>query len=159
MHVVGFAERLRELTPEQWDYQIDIAAPSPRTLAVHAWQWLVCDRQHIHEPDLSRHVDVPEPPDDPNAMCDLLVSEADTWRDMILAMTPEQLNAPRSQFGGYDANVRWFICHMIQNCIYKHGQFSTMYFAFGYDGTAPYSAPFPNPIYAQVRERDGIATP
>jgi hypothetical protein len=39
---------------------------------------------------------------------------------------------------------------MIQNTIYKHGQFSTLYFALGLDGTEPYSAPFPNPIYAEI---------
>ena len=45
--------------------------------------------------------------------------------------------------------MRGFVCHMIQNTIYKHGQFATIYFALGLDGTEPYNAPFPNPIYEQ----------
>ena len=47
-------------------------------------------------------------------------------------------------------NVRWFVGHMVQNTIYKHGQFSTIFFAQGLDGDGPYEAPFPNPIYAEV---------
>jgi hypothetical protein len=39
---------------------------------------------------------------------------------------------------------------MIQNCIYKNGQLATIYFALGLDGTEPYEAPFPNPIYEQA---------
>ena len=71
---------------------------------------------------------------------------------MILAFTPEELDAPRSQFNEYPMTVREFIGHMIQNCIYKNGQFATIYFALGLDGDAPYDAPWPNPIYAKLRE-------
>ena len=49
-------------------------------------------------------------------------------------------------------NVRGFVGHIVQNCVYKNGQFMTLYYALGLDGTAPYTAPFPNPIYAQMRE-------
>lgn len=146
-----FARRLRQLPADRWDWQIEPPAPSPRMLAVHTWQWLVCDRQHLLEPDIQRHVDVPEPPTDTEALCDVLQAEADTWRDLILGLTPEQLDEPRSQFGGREMNIRWFVCHMLQNCIYKYGQFSTMFFALGLDGTEPYDAPFPNPIYAEIR--------
>ncbi len=66
-HVSGFVGRLRQLPPDRWDWQIDIAAPSARTLAEHTWQWLVCDRQHILESDLNLHLDVPTPPEDPQA--------------------------------------------------------------------------------------------
>ncbi len=151
-YVSRFAERLRQLPPDRWEWQIAIPAPSPRILAEHAWQCLVCDRQHILESDVSLHPDVPPPPEDQQAMCDILQSEAETWREMILAFSPEQLDEPRSQFGVFDTNIRWFICHMIQNCIYKHGQFATIYFALGMDGTDPYSAPFPNPLYALMRK-------
>ena len=47
-------------------------------------------------------------------------------------------------------NVRGFIAHMIQNVIYKHGQFATIFFALGMDGDGPYTAPFPNPIYKEL---------
>ena len=63
-YVSRFVERLRKLPPERWDWQIAIPAPSAHTLANHTWQCLVCDRQHILEPDVSLHADVPEPPED-----------------------------------------------------------------------------------------------
>ena len=136
------------MPPDRWDWQVEIAAPSARTLAEHTYQWLVCDRQHILQPNVSLHPDVPTPPQDPQAMCAVLQAEVDTWKEMILAMSPEYLAELRSQFGIFEMNVCGFVCHMIQNCIYKHGQFSSIYFALGLDGTEPYSAPFPNSIYA-----------
>ena len=36
---------------------------------------------------------------------------------------------------------------MYQNCVYKSGQISMIYFALGLDGEGPYEADFPNPIY------------
>ena len=68
-----------------------------------------------------------------------------------MSLTPEQMDAPRSQFNAFGMNVRGFVLHIIQNTIYKHGQFATLYFALGLDGTEPYDAPFPNPIYARLR--------
>ena len=153
-HVSTFVERLRQLPRDRWDWQVEVSAPSPRILAVHAWQFLVCDRQHILEPDCSKHADVPEPPAEEEALCDILLSEAETWRTMILGLSPDQLDEPRMQFASREVNVRWLICHMLQNCIYKHGQFSLMYFALGLDGTEPYTAPFPNPIYALMRKAE-----
>lgn len=150
-YVSRLVERLRELPPERWDWQIAIPAPSPRILAEHTWQCLVCDRQHILEPDVSRHPDVPPAPWEPQAMCDVLQAEAETWRELLLGLAPAQLDEPRSQFGVFDTNVRWFVCHTIQNSIYKHGQFATIYFALGMDGSEPYTAPFANPIYARMR--------
>ena len=152
-HLESFVWRLRRLSADRWDHQFAPSAPSPRVLAVHAWQWLVCDRQHIAEPDARRHAPIPDPPDDPQAICDLLAEETERWRALILSLTPEQMLAPRRQFNDYPMNVRGFVCHMIQNVIYKHGQFATIFFALGLDGTAPYAAPFPNPIYEQLKQR------
>jgi len=151
-HLQGFTHRLRQMSPEHWDWTPDVAAPTARTLATHTWQWLNCDRQHINEPDASLHPHVPEPPEDPQAMCDALEEETKNWHTLIMGLTPEQLDSPRHQFNIEQAamTVRGFICHMIQNTIYKHGQFSTLYFALGYDGKEPYTAPFPNPIYDEV---------
>jgi uncharacterized damage-inducible protein DinB len=98
-----------------------------------------------------------EPSRDTAALCDLLAEEAERWQELILSLTPEQLDAPRKQFNGYPMTVRDFITHMIQNSIYKHGQFSTIYFALGLDGTEPYSAPFPNLIYAKIRSAGDAA--
>ena len=152
-HLEGFVWRLRRLPADRWDYQFAPPAPSPRTLAVHAWQWLVCDRQHIAEPDAMRHERIPDPPDDPQAICDLLAEEMERWRTLIRSLTPEQMDAERRQFNHPDAvmNVRGFVCHMIQNVIYKHGQFATIFFALGFDGTEPYAAPFPNPNYDEIK--------
>ncbi len=151
-HLRGMVYRLRRLPAGKYDWSFAPSAPTPRILATHAWQWLVCDRQHIEEPDARKHPLVPESPADFHALCDVLAAETDRWEALILALTPEQLNAPRSQFNGYPMTVRDFLGHMLQNCIYKHGQFATLYFALGLDGDAPYDAPWPNPIYATLHE-------
>ena len=150
MHLRGFIYELRQLPPDKWDWTPDQAAPTARTVAVHAWQWLICDRQHIEEPDATKHADVAEPPDDPEAFCAAFEAETENWNQMLKNMTPEQLDRPGHQFNIAEAkmNVRGFIGHIIQSTIYKHGQFSTLFFALGMDGTEPYDAPFPNPIYA-----------
>src|SRR5579862_7869330 len=90
-HLQGFVHGLRKLPADRWDWTPDVAAPTPRILAAHAWQWLICDRQHIGEPDASRHPRIPEPPTDPQAMCDALAEETENWRQLILGLTPEQL--------------------------------------------------------------------
>ena len=153
-HLYAIVQRLRRIPIDKWDWTPDVAAPTARILAVHAWQWLVCDRQHIREPDALKHDRVPEPPADPAAMCNVLEEEAARWEQMILALTPEELAAPRRQFNDYDCDVRWFVCHMIQNVIYKSGQLATLYFALGLDGTGPYTAPFPNMDYEALQAQN-----
>ena len=151
MHLRGFAYELRQLPADKWDWTPDQAAPTARIVAVHAWQWLICDRQHIEEPDATQHADVPAAPHDPEAFCAALEAETENWNQLLRSLTPEQLDSPRKQFNFADSkmNVRGFIGHIIQNTIYKHGQFSTLFFALGCDGAEPYDAPFPNPIYAE----------
>lgn len=151
-HVRYMAHRLRKLPADKWDWTPDPAAPTARILATHTWQWLICDRQHIVDPDPANHPLLPDPPDDPSAMCDAMDAEISVWERMIDALTLEQLAEPRTQFGQGDLNVLWFLGHMLQNCIYKHGQFSTLFFALGLDGVEPYDAPFPNTFYRQLRE-------
>ena len=150
-HLQGMVYRLRLLPEDKWDWTPAPPAPTARILASHALQWLFCDRQHLAESDALLHPPVPEPPPDPAALCDALAEETERWASLILAMTPEQFAEQRSQFNGYPMNRRDFVCHMIQNCIYKHGQFSTLFFALGLDGDAPYDAPWPNPIYADLK--------
>ena len=113
----------------------------------------MCDRQHINEPDFQKHVNVVEPPQETQAFCEAFEEETENWRQLLRGLTPEDLASPRCQFGGADRplNVRWFVGHMIQNAIYKHGQFAEVFYALGYDGTGPYAAPFPNEIYEEVR--------
>jgi len=153
MHIGAIAHRLRKMKEEDWDWTFAPAAPTARTLANHAWQWLICDRQHIMEPDALLHPAVPELPSDPAAMFDAFEAEGKLWRDLIRGLTPEQLDSPRTQFNDseWPMNVREFIGHIIQNTVYKSGQISMIYFALGYDGTEEYSAPFPNTFYAEIR--------
>ena len=160
MHMENMLRSLRKLKPEHWDWTPNQAAPSPRTIAIHTWQWLMCDRQHIDEPDFSKHVNVELPPDDTVALCDAFAVEIENWRQLLKGLTPEFLMEPRRQFGmeETDMNIRFFIGHMLQNVIYKHGQFSEVFFALGYDGTEPYSAPYPNDIYDKVRQRKAEST-
>ena len=151
-HLRGFTRRLRNLPEDQWDWTPNVAAPTARILAAHAWQWLVCDRQHIEEPDVLKHALVPDPPRQPAAMIAALEEETENWRRLIEGLTPEGLARPMRQFGVYEeGNVRGFVGHMIQNAIYKHGQFATLFFALGLDGSERYDAPWPNPIYEEAR--------
>lgn len=152
-HLEGFVWRLRKLPPEQFDYQFAPAAPSARTLATHAYQWLVCDRYHITEPDARKHARVPDAPADPEGLVNALAEETENWRQLLRGLSAADLDAPRSQFNHeskWMTCTRDFVCHMIQNTIYKHGQFATIFFALGHDGTEPYTAPFPNPIYEEL---------
>jgi hypothetical protein len=149
-HLAQMVYRLRQMSAEQIDYRPAVSAPTARILATHALQWLICDRQHIEEPDAARHARIPAAPEDPAALCDALTVEIENWRAMLRAMTPERLELPRSQFNQHPMTVRDFVGHMLQNCIYKNGQLATLYFALGLDGTEPYDAPFPNPIYDEL---------
>jgi len=149
-HLQAMVHRLRRIPPAKFDYQPAPPAPSPRILATHAYQWLICDRQHIAEPDAAKHARIPDAPQDQQALCDALAEETENWRTLLRSLTPEELAGERSQFNQYPMNVRAFIGHMVQNTIYKHGQLATIYFALGLDGTEPYAAPFPNPIYEEV---------
>lgn len=152
-HMRVMVRRLRQIPEDQWDWTPHVAAPTARILAVHAWQWLICDRQHITEADAMQHPNVPEPPESITELCDAMDAEIANWDIMLLALTPEQMDEQRYQFNQEEGamTVRGFISHMVQNCIYKHGQLSTLYFALGLDGTDPYDAPFPNTYYPLMR--------
>ena len=151
-HIRVMVRSARKIPADKFDWTYAPPAPTPRTLVTHAWQWLVCDRYHIEQPDASLHPRVPDPPDDQQALCDVLAAEADTWEKLILSLTPEQMAEKRHQFNetSWDWSVRGCLYHMLQNGIYKNGQLSTIFFALGLDGTEPYDAPFPNPIYAEI---------
>ena len=151
-HMRAMVARLRKLPADKWDWTPDVAAPTARMLAEHAYMCLVGDRQHLEEPDALKHPLVPDAPTEPDKMCDLMLEETDRWEALLLALTPEQLAEPRLQFNVAPLNVRRFVCHAIQNNIYKHGQFATLYFALGMDGTAPYTAPSANPAYRALHE-------
>lgn len=75
-----------------------------------------------------------------------LEEETANWMRMLEGMDDERLDARARQFGGEnEGTARGFVCHMVQNAIDKHGQFSTLFFALGLDGEEPYDAPWPNP--------------
>jgi uncharacterized damage-inducible protein DinB len=152
MHLRSMANSLRKLPADKWDWTYAPPAPTPRILATHALAWLQCDRQHINNADVMTHVPVPEPPTAPDAICAAMEAEANEWEKLLQGLTPADLDRPARQFGNpnYEINVRWFVAHMVQNVIYKHGQFATIFFALGLDGEEPYEAPYPNPIYKEV---------
>lgn len=151
-HLRGMARSLAKLKPEHWDWTFAPAAPTPRIIASHTLAWLQCDRQHINTPDCTTHKLVPEPPSDPAELCRALEAEADEWERLLTSLKCEDLTRKSVQFGqpGAYLNVNGFIAHMVQNVIYKHGQFSTLFFGLGYDGDGPYDAPYPNPIYKKT---------
>ncbi len=151
-HLKQMVYFLRHIPEEKLDWTFAPPAPTPRIVAMHALQWLICDRYHINEPDAAKHPRIPEPPQDQAALCDALAEETENWRTLIRALTPEQLDEARYQFGEpqYRMNIREFLCHMIQHCVYKNGQLSTIFFGLGLDGAEPYSATFPNTIYTEL---------
>jgi len=155
LNLVGNARKMirwgRQLAPEHLDFSYSPAAPTPRDLLIHTWQWLACDRQHIEEPDARRHTLIPEAPDDPEALFTVFGEELDRWQALLEGMTEAKLAEPRSQFNAtsYPWSVRDAVYHMLQNVLYKLGQFSYLYYALGYDGTEPYTAPLPNPYYIE----------
>jgi hypothetical protein len=152
-HLLRFIARLREIPPDRWEWQPALSAPSPRILATHAWQWLVCDRQHITEPDATRHSRVPDAPPEQQALCDLLEEEAEWWRGLLQRLTREEFLQPRWRWNwSGPVNLRWLVCHMTGNVIYKHGQLATLYFALGLDGREPYVPPLPNDLYDQLED-------
>lgn len=151
-HLADMIQRLRTIPAEQWDWTPAPSAPSPRIIAQHTWNWLVADRQHLQEPNVTQHLPIPDSPTDPEALCEALEAERDYWRETLPALTPEQLAEERFQFGMAPFGMRTLVTHITQQVIYKHGQLSTLYFALGLDGEAPYTAPYPNDDYARVAE-------
>ena len=155
-NLIGHARKMlhwaRKMSPEQLDFTYHQAAPTTRTLVTHAWQWLACDRQHIEQADASKHTLITEAPSDPLALFAEFEAEIDRWQALLAELTEEKLAEIRHQFNdtGFDWSVRGCVYHMLQNVLYKHGQLSYLAFAFGLDGTDPYEAPFPNPIYKEV---------
>lgn len=158
MHVRSMAACLRQIPADQWDWTFAPPAPTPRILAAHTLSWLICDRQHIEQPDAAFHAPVPSVPADPAAVCGALDTEMDRWEALLPRLTPEDLDAPRAQFNKYPMTVRQFLGHIVQNSIYKNGQLMTIYYGLGLDGDALYDAPFPNPIYAALHEADADAS-
>lgn len=151
-HLDTMLYRLKRIPADKWDWSPAPCAPSARAIASHAWVWLVCDRAHISQPDVSLHSRVPEPPDDQQGLCTALGEETAYWRTLLREMTPDQLAEPRSQFGLMPVSVRWFVYHMLQHVVYKSGQLAEVYFALGLDGEGPYTAPHPNEGYVAREE-------
>jgi hypothetical protein len=151
-YIESMVNWLRKIPEEQWDWTPAVYAPTSRQVAEHTWVTLVCDRQHVEQPDVSLHPLVPDPPREPAALCAALETEAQWWREWLARQTPETYLAPRRQFGVWPINVRWIVFHITQQVVYKLGQLSTLYYALGLDGTEPYQAPFPNEFYLRHRQ-------
>ncbi len=154
-HLLMMANRLQKMDGDACDWSARPAAPSARQVSAHALAWLICDRYHIVEPDALKHPPVPESPGEIAALADAMRAEWSQWEAMLDNLTVESLTEERWQLNyqeGEPLSVRWFIDHSIQNLIYKSGQLATNYFALGFDGEAPYSAPMPRLFYAQIHE-------
>lgn len=151
-HLSDMIQKLRTLPADKWDWTPALPAPSARMVAEHAWEWLLTDRQHLEQPDITLHQPVPAPPTDPEAFCTALQAERDWWRKTLPMITPEQFLEERFQFGIGPQDVRSLIVHITQQTIYKNGQLSTLFFALGLDGEEVYSAPHANTFYSGLSE-------
>jgi hypothetical protein len=96
---------------------------------------------------------VPEAPAEQHALCDLLQEEAGWWRSFLQRVTPQEFLQPRWRWSWCGpVNLRWLVCHMTGNVIYKNGQLATIYFSLGLDGEEPYVPPLPNNFYDQLTD-------
>jgi hypothetical protein len=151
-HLSFFTDRLSGIPPDKWEWTPTVPAPSPRIIAEHTWHWLVADRQHLVEADVTKHNPVPDAPTDQKALCDAITVEKLQWHEILMSLTPEQFAEERFHFGTWPRNVRAMVVHIAQEVIYKHGQLSTLFFALGLDGDGPYIPPFPNEDYQRLSE-------
>jgi hypothetical protein len=85
--------QLRTIPVEQWDWTPAPSAPSPHIVAEHTWHWLVADRLHLQEPDVTQHAPIPAAPIEPHALCEALETEQNYWRETLPTLTPEQFAA------------------------------------------------------------------
>ena len=151
-HLGDMIGQLRAIPEERWDWTPAPSAPSPRIVAEHTWNWLVADRRHLQELNVTKHAPVPVAPHEPQALCDALEAERDYWRETLPTLTPEQFAEERFQFGMGPMDVRTLVVHITQQVIYKHGQLSTLFYALALDGEALYAAPYPNDGYTTLSE-------
>lgn len=149
-HLSDMIAKLRALPAEKWDWTPALPAPSARMVAEHALEWLLTDRQHLEQPDITLHRPIPELPTDPEAFCAALEAERTFWSGALRALTPEQFLEERFQFGIGPQDVRSLVVHITQQTIYKNGQLSTLFFALGLDGEEVYTAPHPNRFYGDL---------
>ncbi len=153
-HLDAIILRLRAIPSDKLDWIPGPGAPSARMVGEHAWVWLVCDRQHLTEPDVTKHARIEASPATGEELCSALEVEQKAWCELIEAITPEQFDELRYQFGRNPLTVRLLVSHITQQIIYKSGQLSTLYFALGLDGDEPYTAEHPNEFYGAVSELD-----
>jgi uncharacterized damage-inducible protein DinB len=143
----GILRRAREIPEEQWNWSFSERTPSPREICEHAWMWLWSDRQEVTVLDPDLQVAIPEPPQDRTEMLDLLESEKETWRELIRALSTEDLDEVRSSPDRHQRSIRGYLAHMTQHIVSKSGQMTMLHFELGLDGEGPYDAPHPNRLY------------
>ena len=94
-HLSFLTDRLSRIPADKWEWTPTLSAPSPHILAEHTWHWLVADRQHLQEPDVTRHKPVPDAPASQKALCDAITAEKLQWHEILMALTPEQFAEER----------------------------------------------------------------
>ena len=150
LHLDKMIERCHKMSDEQWNWRPTPPAPSTKEVVEHAWIWLVMDRLHIeNEIDMAAW-QASSPPASRTLMIAEFERETKRWHEMLTSMDNRVLDQDRKRSGIFRATVRYFVQHMVQNVIYKSGQLSTLYFAQGLDGEAPFKAPMPNEIQEMV---------
>jgi hypothetical protein len=138
-------QRLRAIPGEKWEWAPAPDAPSAKIIGELVLAWLVCDRQHLCEPDTTLHTPVAASPATADALCGALEAERSAWCEIIAALTPEQFGEKRYHFGSWPLNVRELVAHIIQLVIYNSGQLSSLCFALPVGGANP--VPHPNHHY------------
>ena len=146
--------RLNRFTDEQWVWHPSAPVPSAQTLATNALEWMICDRQHILEPDAQFHEPIPATSASRQEVVTALQAELKEWMRLFTQIRVEDLDAPRRQFNRLDADhqdVRWLMLHAINNIVLRLGEMSTLAHALGHDGTEAHKNLLPAECYARLR--------
>lgn len=144
----GILRRAREIPEERWNWSFSERTPTAREICEHAWMWLWSDRQEITVLDPTHQVAVPDPPAERGKMLDLLESEKQAWRQLLLTLTATMMDAIRVSPDGHLRSVRGYLLHMAQHIVSKSGQMTMLHFELGLDGDGPYDALHPNRLYS-----------
>ena len=146
--------RLCRMSVEQWDWRIATASATVHELADHVSGWLIADRMHILEPDARFHDDVPQLPNLPAEMAQLIESERLEWMKMLKMIRIEDMDAPRAQFNhpqSENQDVRWMVMHGLQTLVFDYGQMTVIFCALGMEGDRPYAPSKPHDFYTEMR--------
>jgi hypothetical protein len=153
-YISEMLEKLNLLSEDQWCWQPSPPVPSAQMLATNALEWMICDRQHINEPDAKFHDPIPPTPVERECVMERLSAELKEWVRLLSQIRVEDLEAPRRQFNRLDAddqNVRWMMLNAVDNVARRLGELTPLWLALGHGGADPYQNKLPHECYERLK--------